>query len=253
MTIPGQKTFLQIQQEISEEILDLTIATTETRPTLSRLKQIINDRHRMICTAWSWWWMYREDTFPTVANQTTPYFPGSEYQEIQWMTIPAYQRKLAWLDMAAWEAFAPGRFSSYGPGIPENYIPGTPDTDQGFGYFLFPAANQVYTVNFGAKLRCPDMTADADKPLLLADWQDLLLNGAKMDVLKFFGVDPSTPRFQSYADMYNTRMQYAILEDQRTEENSWRFRSAAAERAMSAAMDYKAGVWATGGNITQGL
>jgi hypothetical protein len=251
MTIPGQKTFVQIQQEIAQEILDVSSnADATTRPTLTQLKRIINDRHRMICTAWSWWWLYREDSFPTVANQTTPYYPGSEYQEIQWMAIPAQQRKIPWLSMSDFETMYPGRYASYGPTIPFNYIPAPPDTDQGLGYFLFPAANAVYTVTFGAKLRVTDMSADADVPLLPADWQDLLCNGAKADVLKFFGVDPSTPRFQSYMQPYNDRFQQAILEDQRTEENVWRFRSARVERAMSAATDYRQGVWMTDGNIT---
>lgn len=250
MTIPGQKTFLQIQQEISEEILDISIATSETRPTLTRLKQIINDRHRMICTAWSWWWMYREDSLNTVVNQQTPYYIGSEYQEVQWMAIPAKQRRVVWMSMADFETLYPGRYSQYGPTVPFNYIPAPPDTDQGFGYFLYPAADQIYNVTFGAKLRVPDMTSDSDTPILIADWQDLLLNGAKMDVLKFFGTNAGEPRYLNYKSMYDTRMNQAILEDQRTEENVWRFRDARIERAMSAASDYRQGVWMTDGNIT---
>lgn len=250
MTIPGQKTFLEIQQEISQEILDKDIADTESRPTLTRLKQIINDRQRMILTAWSWWWMYREDSFNTVIGQTTPYYPGPEYQEVQWMTIPAQQRRIPWLSMADFETLYPGRYTSYGNAVPFNYIPAPPDADQGLGYYLFPGANQVYTVAFGAKLRVPNMTLDADTPLIPADWQDLLLNGAKMDVLKFFGTNTGEPRYKNYEQMYNSRFQQAILEDQRTEENVWRFRSAKMERAMSAATDYRVGVWLTDGNPT---
>lgn len=250
MAIPGQKTFLQMQEEISEEILDVSIATTETRPTLTRLKQIINDRYRMIITAWSWWWMYRESSFNLVVNQQTPYYIGNQYDEVQWMAIPSLQRRINWMSMTDWETMYPGRYTQYGNATPFNYIPGPPDTDNGLGYFVFPAANAILNVTFGAKLRVSDMSADGDYPVIPADWQDLILNGAKMDVLKFFGTNSADPRYKNYQDMYNTRLQMAILEDQRTEENVWRFRDARSERAMSGAVDYRNGVWITDGNIT---
>lgn len=246
MTQPGQKSFLEIQQEVSDEILSMTIADTSSRPTLTALKRIINDAYRDVCSSWTWWWMYTETTLTIVANQTTPHYMDASLEDVMYINIASLQRKLGWMSETDWRVTYPGGFTNYGASPPWAYIPTIPNSDGSLGYYIFPKADQNYTAQVGGKLRVANLSADADVPKIPAQWQGLLLNLAKNYALKFQGISSSDSRREGYLNDFKDMWNRAWLEDQRMEESVWRFRNAEAERAQAAASDFTRGVWMQG-------
>jgi hypothetical protein len=248
--LTGQKTFLEIQTEIADECGGVTIANL-VRPSLTQLKRIINDAERVICGSFDWVWLYREFTFPTVANQTTAYALDDTAAELMWLTIPAKQYKLAWMGMSTWEAAYPGRYASTGPSIPWAYIQAPPASNMGLQYFLFPQADQVYTCNYGAKLRVGSMSADGDYPVIPVDWQDMLLNKAKADYLQYLRLPGVDPRIQGYMAKYQEVWKLAWMKDQSNGEQVNRLRDAPLERnlGLGVGMDPARIMWITGGSV----
>lgn len=226
-TIPGQKTFLEIQQEISEEALSMTLADSTSRPTLTRLKQMINDAEREICNAFPFSFMFRESTFPTVVGQTTPYGVSATAQEILFMEIQAKQQSLVWMDYNTWAKVYPGGYTNFSNSIPGWYIPAPPDVDAAdqntLQYYIFPAADQIYTVTYGFQLACANMSATTDLPIIPARYQHVLIELAKAKVWKFLG-QGSKPNYEDSMALFKQEYAKMIILDQRVEECSWRFR-----------------------------
>lgn len=245
MALTGQKTFLEIQTEVASETLGLTL-TNLVKPTLTELKRIINDAERNICSRWNWSWLYRESTFNTVVGQETPYYVGKTFADVYWMTIPAKMIKLGWKSMAEWEALYPGRYTQASAALPWGYIEAPPDTDLGLGYYIFPAASEVFTIQYGGKLRVGNMVENTDYPVIPADWQYMLLAEAKRQVLIFAGVGESDPRLATYKAEVSDMYQVAWLTDQRMAETVNKFRSAEAERTQGLIGDFVRGVWMQG-------
>lgn len=245
--LDGQKTFLEMQTEVADEACGLAVADLQ-KPSLTVLKRIINDCERDICSAWDWSWLYRESTFPTVVNQQTPYAVDPQAADIRWMTIPALQLKLGWMSMAEWEAVYPGRYNQAGPTRPWAYIAAPPDATVNLGlrYFLYPAADQVYTIAYGYKLRVGNMSADGDYSKIPVDWQGMLLNKAKAETLKYQGISSTDTRIKRYLDDAESIYQRAWLTDQRMGEQVNQFRNALAERTQGQVGDYVRGVWIGG-------
>ncbi len=247
--LDGQKTFLEMQTEVADEAAGVAVADL-VRPTLTVLKRIINDCERDICSAWDWSWLYRESTFPTVANQETSYAVDPQAADVHWMSVPAQQARISWLSMANWEATYPGRYNSAGPCRPWAYIEAPPvtATNLGLRYFLFPAADAIYTVAYGFKLRVGNMTADADYSKIPVDWQGMLLNRAKAEVLKYLGISSTDPRITRYLQDAQAIYERAWIADQRMAESVQRFRDAYAERALGlgAPGNFANGAWISG-------
>lgn len=245
--LDGQKTFLEIQTELADEIGGVTVANL-VRPTLTVLKRIINDAERDLCSMWDWSWLYREYSFPTVANQETAYAMDDDCAEVLWMAVPAQQARITWLSMSDWEALYPGRYNSVGPARPWNYIEAPNGSNNGLQYFLFPDADQVYTVTYGAKLRVGNLSADADYPVIPVDWQGMLLAKAKVKYLQYLGVSSTDPRMKNYAQLAQDIYQQAWMNDQIHGETVRRFRDARSERAMgyTGMGNFANNVWVSG-------
>ena len=247
MALIGQKTFLDIQNEIASEVFGTPAgAASLVRPTQTELQRIINDAERDLCSRWQWSWLYREDTMTLVVGQTTPYYVGKSYSDVLWMTIPAKMIKLGWKSMAEWVALYPGRYSQASPALPWGYIEAPPDTDLGLGYYIFPSASEAFVVQYGARLRAGLMTASTDYPVVPEQWQSLLLFEAKRQALIFTGVGASDPRLATYEAEVAKLFQLAWLTDQRMSETVNKFRSAEAERTQGMIGDFVRGVWMQG-------
>lgn len=237
MPLAGQKTFVQIQAQLGAQILGTQAGTspyfdTTTRPTLAEAKTLINDAYREVVSERAWWFLFREFTFPTVVGQTTPYDMDVTADQVLWMTIPAKQLKLSWMTMTDWKVIFPGGYTNMANMLPTFYIPGPADaTTNGLQFYLGPGpADQVYTVQYGAKLRISDLSADADVPLIRPEWQDVFILKAKMKIFDWLG---DMPRVQETKALYDERMRQMWLYDQTTEESSWRMRDAYSEMMYS--------------------
>lgn len=246
MALTGQKTFLELQNEVASECFGISSAANLVRPTQTELQRIINDSERDLCTRWDWSWLYREGNFNTVVDQQTPYYPDKTFADVYWMTIPAKMIKLGWKSMAEWEAIYPGRYTQASHALPWGYIPAPPDTDLGLGFYIFPAADQVYTIQYGGKLRVGNMTVDGDYPTIPVDYQSMLLFEAKRQALIFTGVGETDPRLVRYEKEVDKLFQIAWIRDQRMLETVNKFRSAEAERTQGLIGDFVRGVWMQG-------
>lgn len=184
--LAGQKTFLDVQQQISELVLRKTIADTSTQPTLTRLKAIINDAYLEVCTEVEWSWRFKDSgTFNTVANQTTPYVMPDTVEEVFWMTIPAYQQKLWYASYGQWLVNYPGKFTNVSATKPWAYIEGEKASNNALQFYLFPQAAQVYTVNYGYMLRITPLSGDTDIMICSPEMQDIVVNRAIRKVFEY--------------------------------------------------------------------
>lgn len=251
MAIPGQKTFLQIQQEVSEECVGTlypAVASATDRPSITRLKQFINDAQREVCGMHNWAFLFRESSFPTVVSQQTAYTVDAGAQDIWFMTIQSLQLKLIWMSYDEWVYTSPGKYTGFSNSQPVNYIPAPPDTDNDLQYYLFPAASAVWTVNYGYQLAVSNMTADADIPVVPARWQHLIVALAKAKCYELFG-DGSADRYERVMKYYLHETNKAIVEDLRIEECAWRLRDRATETGASSVQNLSRVLWfgASGG------
>lgn len=237
MALPGGKTFLQIQAELGEKVLGTQTGstpywTTTTRPMLARVKQLINDAYREICSERTWWFLFREETFATVVGQTTSYAVADSAEEVTYMAIEARQQKLNWMEYADWRTIYPGGYTNMGNMLPTFYVPAPPDsTDSSLKYYLAPGpCDQIYTVKYGMKLRISDLSADADVPLITPQWQDVLVLKAEAKIWEWLG---NFDRMNAVMALYSQRIATMYLYDQTTEESSWRQKDSIAMMAYS--------------------
>jgi hypothetical protein len=236
-TLTGQKTFLQVQAELGGQILGTQGGTSPywdstTRPTLDEVKTLINDAYREVCSYRPWWFLYQEFTFQTVVGQTTPYDMDLTVEQVQYMTIPARQLKLSWMAMSDWRVIFPGGYTNMANMLPTFYIPAPPDaTTNGLQFYIGPGpANEVYTIQYGAKLRIANMSANGDTPLIRPEWQDVYILLAKAKIFDWLG---DMTRYQETMQRYQARLVEMWKFDQETEESSWRMRNAYDEMAYS--------------------
>jgi hypothetical protein len=220
MALPNQKTFLQFQQEISREVLSLSIAGTDDRPNLTEVKQFINDAQHDICNIADWSWLYRETTFNTVQGQTTPYYPltSTGLAQVEWMTIPSLYRRLSPMSMRDYVARYPGRYTNQSPGIPSFYAESYNDSSNQMGYLLGPGpADAVYSVSVGYKLLPSVMSADGDTPVVPSPYQNLIKYKALTDIYRMLGPG-SRERLADVKAEYQRLLDLAWKDDQQNGE-----------------------------------
>lgn len=73
MAEPGVKTFVQMQQIVSRRLLNIPIATATTFPTLTDIKDELNDQMRMFIAKRTWIWRKKSDTSVTLVTDQTDY------------------------------------------------------------------------------------------------------------------------------------------------------------------------------------
>lgn len=237
MALTGLKTFLQVQAELGEQILGTQTGSTPywsttSRPTLARVKQLINDAYREVCAERDWWFLFREFTMSTVVGQTTAYAVDATAEQVMFMAIPARQLKLSWMAYSDWKVAYPGAYTNMANMLPTFYTPAPPNSStNGLQFYLGPGpADQIYTVQYGAKLRITDLSADGDYPLIRPEWQDVYILKAKMKIFDWIG---DMQRVQEVGSLYAQRMEKMWKFDQETEESSWRMRDYLSEMAYS--------------------
>ncbi len=237
MPLAGQKTFVQIIAQLGGQILGTQGGTTPyfdtgTRPTLAEVKTLINDAYREVVSEREWWFLFREFTMPTVVGQTTAYAVDVTADQVVFMAIPARQLRLSWMTYNDWKVMWPGAYTNMANMLPKFYTPAPPNaTTNGLQFYIGPGpADQIYTIQYGAKLRITDLSADADVPLIRPEWQDVFILKAKMKVFDWLG---DMPRVQETKALYDERMRQMWKFDQETEESSWRMRNYVDEQSYA--------------------
>ncbi len=204
--LSNQKTFLQIQQQISEicfkAVYPNTVEDGVNQPGLTRLKQIINDAYAEVTTEVAWRWRFYDGyTFNTVVGQTTPYDLPDDCEEILDVTIPQYQQRLWATEYSQWITNYPGNYTNYANAKPWAYIPARMASNNAWQIYLFPAADAAsptgfYTVLVPYMKRALPMVADTDIMICPPEFQDIIINRAIMKTYQF----TADPKWQAYDD-----------------------------------------------------
>src|ERR1019366_6565413 len=201
----NQKSFLQIQQQLSELCLKLDFPNvaqdSSTQPGLTRLKQIINDAYSEVSTEVAWRWRFYDGyTFPTVMGQTTPYVLPDDCEELLWVTIPLYQQRLWATEYSQWLTNYPGRYTNYANAKPWSYIQAPDAANNAYQIYLFPAADLPpagpYIVQIGYMKRITPLAADGDYMICPPEFQDAVIDRAIRKTYEFI----SDPKWSAYDD-----------------------------------------------------
>lgn len=257
--LSNQKTFLQVQQQLSELVLKTTYpnvaADAVTQPGLTRLKQIINDAYAEITSEVDWRWRFIDTyTFPTVAGQQTPYVMPDDCEDLLWVTIPFFQQRLWATEYSQWLTNYPGGYTNYANAKPWSYIQAPDAANNEMQIYLFPAADApvpagAYTVKIGYMRRVTPLVLDADVMVCPPEFQDLVINRAILKTYQFLG----DPKWQTYddspeSDTFAARRYSAMwVKNQVFAEAVSYWRDIRTERAFTASLDINRVLFSYGG------
>ena len=200
--LPGQKTFQQIYQEVSEVMIGGSgvVADEYTNPKLSRIKQMVNDEHRRLCALRDWPWMYQENTLQLVADQTDPYVLPDNVAEVYWLNVPVQRVNVIEGSIRGWAKLYPGRYVNLASGQVWMYVKGPLAANGAMQLFMYPASSTGVQATYGFKVRCIDMVDDEDVPLIPPEFQDVLVAKSKMAALMKAGTPESFARMKVYKE-----------------------------------------------------
>lgn len=211
--LPGTKTFETIYTEVSNNAFG-RLATSEDVPvSLTRLKQIVNDSQREICTKKDWSWLYTEADFTLTGGQTTAFALPDACGAVLGLSIPSENVKLGEISMEAWTLLYPDRFISQTTGQPEVYIKGANATNNAMQIFVWPSPAATYTARLFYRKRVSDMTNTTDVPVIPVDWQDVLIAHATAECFRALNDDKSDKAAQRWQARYLDRFQDMFIQD----------------------------------------
>lgn len=255
----NQKTFLQIQQEISELVLKTTYPNVavdgQTQPGLTRLKQIINDAYTEVSTEVAWRWRFFDGySFNTVAGQITPYVMPDDCEEILMVTIPLFQQRLWATEYSQWVTNYPGTFTNYANAKPWSYIPAPVAGNNAQEIYLFPAADAPvpagsYSVKVVYMKRVPPLVNNGDYMICPPEFQDAVIDRAIAKTYKFIGNEHWQTYDDSPAEDTPAARRYSALwvKDQNFAEAVKYLRDMKTERAFTASLDINRVLFSYGG------
>ena len=256
--LSNQKTFLQIQQQISETVLKTVYPGVAkdgvTQPGLTRLKQIINDAWTEFSSEVDWRWRFSDTfTFQTVPGQQTPYKMPDNCETLLWMTIPLYQQRLWATEYSQWLTNYPGGYTNYAPTKPWTYIPAPESGNNEMQVYIFPEAdspqNGNYVIKIGYMIRVVPLVADTDFLTCPPEFQDAVINRAIMKAYQFIGDE----KWQAYddspeADTFAARRYSSLwVKNGEFAEAVSYWRDIRTERAFTASLDINRVLFSYGG------
>lgn len=204
--LAGAKTFLEIQQEVSENVLGkAALADTYSNPTLTQVKRIINDAYREICSKHDWYFLYKEANFSLVKDQITAHTLPDDVLELYGITIPSLEVRLGETSLDLFNRMLPGRYSDQESGQPYSYVKGPVASNGALQVYIWPSPTDNYTANITYKARVTNLSGDTDVTLIPPEFQDVLINYATAKACIKKGSDNSNEEAKMYFDLYQDR------------------------------------------------
>lgn len=204
--LAGQKTFLEIQQEVSENVLgNAVLADTRSNPTLTQVKRFINDAHREICSKRNWYFLYKEANFNLVKDQTTAHTLPDDVQELYGITIPSEEIRLGETSLDSFNRALPGRYTDQESGQPYSYVKAPIASNGAMQVYIWPAPQENYTARITYKARISNLSDPTDIPLIPPEWQDVLISLASGKAVMKKGSDNSNELAKVYYELYESR------------------------------------------------
>ena len=191
-----------------------------------------------------------------MAGQTAPYTLPDNCEELLFVTIPLFQQRLWATEYSQWLTNYPGGYTNYANAKPWSYIP-APTVVVGGGapgfnasqIYLFPAADQVYTVKAGYMVRVAPLVNNGDYMICPPEFQDAVIDRAIAKAYRHIGDE----KWQTYDDsaesdtMAARRYSKLWVNDQKWAEAVSYLRDIRTERAFTASLDINRVLFSYGG------
>jgi hypothetical protein len=213
--LPGVKTFVSLVEEVAQFVMGQTPADVSsgnpTNPTLTILKQIVNDAYREVLSKRFWYFLVDIKTLTLTSGQTTPYALDDTCDMPFYFRITAEAKRLNYIPYDEWLMRWPAGFTNMGNSSPLYYIPAQVATNGAKQVLLFPASdNSTRVVEYGFKKRVVDMTDPTDYMLIPAEWQDVVI---KLAIFKSFIKRQDPDNAKPYFDLYTARLNEMMVWD----------------------------------------
>ena len=190
MALPGQKTFLELQNEIAVNVFAQAAAGTNTNPTLSTIKNIINKWYKRFFDQHKWIWAQKETTFPTVANQVRYILPDDTLKIIT-MQIRNLVRDIREIDRDRFIKDYPGGWTTITAAVPLVYMYAPPvasgTSKNALQVDMWPYPDQIYTITMDYMARFTPMSLDTDVPVIPPEYDPVLVHGPLSEIMQMLG------------------------------------------------------------------
>lgn len=208
--LDGQRTFLQLQQAVSQIIFGQTFASTATNPTLSQVKEKLNEYYRNIFRKQPWKWAYGQSTFTTSQGTKLVTFPDN-VQKVWALEIQGNNWYLQYVPNNKFFRGYPGAWQTMGQNQPYIYTDAPPASNNALQIDLFPTPDATYTVYYQFQKRLTSLSADGDYSIIPPEYENALIYGAAKDLL----ANLADTRAGYYSDQYKEIMSEMWMNEER--------------------------------------
>lgn len=201
--LSGQRTFEQMYQEVEQNILEQTVLSTSTYPTLATVKNILNKHYKIFVGKYKWEWAKKSTTLATV-NGTTQITMPDDVAEVYQMQIRANSVDLKYMPREEFLKQFPAGWTNVGNSIPALYIPAAPASNNALQFDLWPTPNAIFTINYDYRARFTPMSATTDVPVIPPEYDPYLVHKTIAECMQMLG----DPRWE-----YHEAIAASVLKD----------------------------------------
>lgn len=173
--LAGQRTFVQIQNEIGQHLFGATSLSATTHPTLTMVKQGINKHYKLFYMQFRNLIAAKETSVNTTAGQQYIVMPD-DVMEVMQMAIRANSVKLRYCPRKEFLDNNPGGWTNVGQAIPCMYIPKAPASNNALQFDLYPTPDATYAVSVNYQARPTELSADSDVPVIQPEFDPYLVH-----------------------------------------------------------------------------
>jgi hypothetical protein len=217
--LPGQRTFLQIKDEIASVLFNQGTYSTTSYPTTAMIENTINKYYKKFYGSNRWMWDKKVTTLNTV-NGTKNVVMADDVMEVTNMNIESLVRKLILYPREKFKSVAPGGWTNIGNAVPVYSVEGQPASNNAITFDLWPAPDAVYTLTIDYYARITPMSASGDVSIIPPEFDDYLTQAPLAELLIMLG----DQRAQYYKGEADRIMKAAWLRNENMAQglNSWR-------------------------------
>jgi hypothetical protein len=172
----GQRTFLQIQNEIGTWLFNQTAPSANTFPTLQSIKDVVNKWYKRFAGQARWEWAKNEGTVATV-NGTTRITMPDTVMDVANLNIRNISQPLLIYPRQKFLQIYPSGWTLTGNGIPQMAVEAIPAANGAKQYDLWPTPNAIFTINYDAWQHVTPLAADGDYSIIPPEFDDILVHG----------------------------------------------------------------------------
>lgn len=186
--LAGQRTFVQIQNEIGQNLFADVALSTTTHPTLAHTQQVINKHYKRFTDQFRNLIAIKETTFNTVAG-TTDYAMDDTAAEVLQMAIRSLSQKISYISRLDFLNSIQAGWTGTGQGVPYLYMPAPAASNNALKFSLYPTPADAYTVTYQYVARPTALSSDSDVPVIQPEYDPYLVHAPLYELMSMLG-DP---------------------------------------------------------------